>query len=379
MRHIDVAIVGAGPAGTAAALAASATDPSARIVLFDRAAFPRDKVCGDGIGPEGADVLDALGASSVLADASPVHRIRITSPDRTTVLHTTARPGYVVPRAVLDARLAALALERGVELTTVRIRTVESDGGAVLLNGRHRARVVVGADGANSTVRRQIGGPTQRRERVAIAMRGYAHAPDVPQELAFDFVDDRWPAYAWCFPTGTDDANVGYGVFDSTTLGSRRDLAEPIARLFPHAIPDPATLRAHHLPLSTQRPEPAYGRVLLAGDAASLVNPLTGEGIYTALVSGALAGMAAVRSREDPGRAYAEALRRRLRRHLRHVGLAAWAFQHRRSVDVSVRVGRTDPRVLEDIVALGLGTGGVNVRMLTKLGAELLRVPWSVH
>jgi geranylgeranyl reductase family protein len=379
VSDIDVAVVGAGPAGSAAALAAVALDPSARIVLFDRADFPRDKVCGDGIGPEGADALEALGAVSVLADAAPIHRIRITSPDRTSVLHTTARPGYVVPRATFDARLAALAVDRGAELSTVRIRTVEPDGDGVLLNGRHRARVVIGADGANSTVRRQIIGPTEHRDRVAIAMRGYADAPDVPQALTFDFVDDRWPAYAWCFPIGRDRANVGYGVFDSTTLDARRDLTGPIARLFPDVVADPSTLRAHHLPLSTERPEPAYGRVLLAGDAASLVNPLTGEGIYTALVSGALAGTAAVRAREAPGRAYTRALRRRLRRHLRHVGFAAWAFRHQRSVDVSVRAGRRDPRVLEDIVALGLGTGGVSLRMAAKLGAELLRVPRSVH
>jgi flavin-dependent dehydrogenase len=119
--------------------------------------------------------------------------------------------------------------------------------------------------------------------------------------------------------------------------------------------------------------------VLLAGDAASLVNPLTGEGIYTALVSGALAGTAAVRAHEDPARAYTRALQRRLRRHLRHVGFASWAFRHQRSVDVSVRAGRRDPRVLEDIVSLGLGTGGVSPRMAAKLGAELLRLPWSVH
>lgn len=373
MNDIDLAIVGAGPAGTAAALRALELDPGARVVLFDRARFPRDKTCGDGIGPEGADLLAELGAQDVLADATPVHRIRLTSPDRSSAVHHVDRPGHVVPREIFDARLLDHAIARGAEVVTERIKTVEQDSRGVTLNGRHRATVVVGADGANSVVRRQVGGPTQSRERVAVAMRGYAHAPGVPWELAFDFVPDRWPAYAWCFPAGPDRANIGYGVFDSTTLSSRRDLVEPIQRIFPHATPDPDSLRAHHLPLSTERPAPAYGRVLLAGDAASLVNPLTGEGIYTALLSGALAGAAAITHADASGATYATTLRRRLRRHLRHTGVAARAFQHERAVDVSVRSGRRDPRVLDHLVSMALGTGGLTGRLVTKLGVGLVR------
>src|SRR5205823_1088681 len=102
----------------------------------------------------------------------------------------------------------------------------------------------------------------------------------------------RWPAYAWSFPLGDGRANVGYGELVSAGT-TRQGLVEGLHRLLPGVAP--LALRAHRLPLSTERPRQPDGRVLLAGDAASLINPLTGEGIFYAVLSGALAGRAALR------------------------------------------------------------------------------------
>ena len=117
----------------------------------------------------------------------------------------------------------------------------------------------------------------------------------------------------------TARANVGYGEVLRGTPLSRAYLLERLDHLLPGT--EATGLRAHHLPLSTRRPPPARGRVLLAGDALSLINPFTGEGIFYAVLSGALAGAAAVTARAGAA-AYADALRRRLGRHLRHSGLA---------------------------------------------------------
>src|SRR6266511_5612478 len=97
--------------------------------------------------------------------------------------------------------------------------------------------------------------------------------------------------------------------------------------LLPGADPDPASLRAHHLPFSPSRPVPGSGRVLLCGDAASMVNPLSGEGIYYALLSGRLAARAGLLASDRPGPAYRAMLRTALGRHFRHAAVLAWAIR----------------------------------------------------
>lgn len=375
MRQVDLAVVGAGPAGSAAALGALTADPATSVVLLDRDEFPRDKACGDGVGPEGVGVLRHLGVGHVLDGFAPLHRVRLHAPDGTVAAGEAPRPGVVVPRTVLDARLRDAAIAAGAEAITRRVREVVRDGDGAVVDGWLRARTVVGADGANGVVRRAVGARAQPAAHTGIAMRGYGRH-DALDELVIAFVDDRWPAYAWAFPTGGGAVNVGYGPFDKRTLSAgRRGL---VASLEHHAgqlgvAVDPDTLRAHHLPLSTRRPRVAHGRVLLVGDAASLVNPFTGEGIYYALLSGTMAGRAAVRFVDDPGRAYAGALRARLGRHLRHTTLAAKVFRSTFPVDASVRAAAADPRVLDDLCEFALGTGLLTPRLVRGLTRAWLR------
>src|SRR3954451_22510408 len=107
MEHWDVVVVGAGPPGAATAAAARRAAPTARVLVLDRADFPRDKVCGDGIAPEALDVLAGLGVDvGALTEGYPaVARLQLRGPRGTGVERTTARPAVVVPRAVLDGRL----------------------------------------------------------------------------------------------------------------------------------------------------------------------------------------------------------------------------------------------------------------------------------
>ena len=155
----DLVVVGAGPAGAAAALEARRLRPDAAVLLVDKAAFPRDKPCGDGIGPHAVDELAALGATAVLAGYPPIHGLRLRSPGGLEVAGTPARPNHVVPRTVLDARLVDAALAAGARFRRARVRRLEQRGGLVVADGELAARVVVGADGANSAVRRQLGAP----------------------------------------------------------------------------------------------------------------------------------------------------------------------------------------------------------------------------
>jgi geranylgeranyl reductase family protein len=366
-------VVGAGPAGAAAALEARRLRPDATVALVDKAAFPRDKACGDGIGPHATDELAALGASGVLDGYPPIRGLRLRSPSGLEVAGDPARPNHVVPRAVLDARLVEAATAAGAELRRAGIRRLEQHDGMVVLDGRLAARVVVGADGANSTVRRLLGAPPNPDRALAIAVRGYAPAPAGRPEQLIAWVAEGWPAYVWSFPTGTGVANVGYGLLRSRFHGDRAELHRRLHDLLPGADPDPASLRAHHLPFSSSRPPLGRGRVLLAGDAASLVNPLSGEGIYYALLSGRLAARAALTAPRDPVAAYRRLLTRALGRHLRHAAVLARAIHAPALAEAGLGAAAASPRLFDTLVELGLGQARITPRLLAALPGGLLR------
>ncbi len=362
----DLAIVGAGPAGSAAALRYLQLRPHARVVLLDAAAFPRDKTCGDGVAAQVFDLLAALGVPDLRPLGPAVPGLRLTSPGGRVVARTCARPNHPIPRRTFDARLVEAAVASGATLLRRRVRSLRVLADRVVLDGELAARVVVGADGANSTVRRLTGAPRTPDRAVAVAVRGYTPVLKRPDELVIAFARDRHPAYAWAFPLADGSANVGYGVFDRRGAGSRRQLLAACADLLPGQEPEPATVRGHHLPLSTGPRHHPDGRVLLAGDAAALVNPLTGEGIYDAVASGALAGQAALRG-PDAGRTHREAMRRTFGRHRAHLAVLARLLPHTPFLDAAVDAAARDGTVFDAAVELGLAGGAANRHALRRV------------
>ncbi|OHV45458.1 geranylgeranyl reductase [Pseudofrankia sp. BMG5.36] len=398
-RLVDVLVVGGGPAGAAAALAALRHRPDATVVIADLAAFPRDKTCGDGIAPHGLDVLRELGVPDAAAGFRPVDRMRLRTPGGAEVATPSTRATHVIPRMVFDARLVAAAAARGAHVIRHRVReitvtTVDGVPAVVVDGGVLAARVLVGADGANSVVRRALGIGMNPPESLAIAVRAYADAPkaDVPPEQYIEMTDEGWPAYAWSFPIGDGRANIGFGMLRSqlgataaargaagdTAASGRAVLHGTLAKVLPEQPAHPGTVRAHHLPMSTWRPRQPDGQVLLAGDAASLVNPLTGEGIYYALLSGSLAGDAAMRAvltgrPARAGAAYRRALAGELGRHLRHTALlAGLAGRHRALMDAAVRSASRRTELYDTLVEIGLGRGTIPTASLARLAARRL-------
>ena len=361
-----MAIVGAGPAGSAAALRVRQLRPDARVVLLDRADFPRDKACGDGIAWHGVDELALLGVPDLIADYRPVQWLRVVSPGGTVAAARSPRPNHVVPRRVFDARLVAAAVDRGVQLRRHRVRTVTPRGPVVVLDGQITARVVIAADGANSVVRRQLGLAPTPEKHTAIAVRGYADVPAGDRhEQLIAMQAAGWPAYAWSFPIGDGTANVGFGMLLPRLREAGAPGREVLHGRLAALLPDlPARqLLAHHLPLSSGRPRPGHGRVLLAGDAASLINPLTGEGIFYALLSGRLAAEAAVGAPDAPLPAYRRALRDRLGRHLLTTDILTRAAQSPGFIDAAVAVAARRQDVFDVLIDIGLGAGTVPPRL----------------
>ncbi|MFC6707036.1 NAD(P)/FAD-dependent oxidoreductase [Flexivirga alba] len=161
----DVVIVGAGPAGSSAALAVLQEQPNARVLLLDRATFPRDKSCGDGLAPQVIDVLDSLGVGAIVDGWTPLRELELSRGSRT-VRGLMARPVYVIPREVFDTRLVERAVSAGAHLAHHRVRDARVDGASVVIDEQFRTRALISADGAHSVIRASLA-PTQGRRAIA--------------------------------------------------------------------------------------------------------------------------------------------------------------------------------------------------------------------
>jgi geranylgeranyl reductase family protein len=312
--RVDVLVVGAGPAGVAASL--EARNCGLAVLVVDKATFPRDKTCGDGLTTGALRALDTMGLDvRRLPSYASVRETMIVGPDgRVVSLPMPTGSGEyagVVPRRELDAALVLLARERGIEVRdgcALGTLTVDAEGVTAELGDGTvaRASFVIAADGQWSTTRRlaaQHSGSTEGAPTdlgTWHAFRRYFRGVD-DERLWVLFEPDLLPGYAWVFPVGGGRANVGFGVLrDARTTGKElaglwRDvLARPTIRdvLGPGAEPDGPS-RAWPIPASW-REDALSGpdRVLYVGDAARVVDPLTGEGIAQALETGRLAARA---------------------------------------------------------------------------------------
>lgn len=371
-RALDLLVVGAGPAGAATAIGALRADPDLRVALLDRATFPRDKACGDGIAPHVLDLLAQHGVTGLLDDWTPVTRLRLRR-GALEVDREMRAPAYVVPREVFDARLVSAALRAGAMLVQHRVRALSESPDAVGVDDRFRAAVVVGADGASSVVRRHLG---RTQQASALAIRGYVptdRARAGAQVIAFG--TGVQPSYAWAFDCGDGTSNVGYGelLAPDRQHPTRTQLLHRLEDLLPGTTLGAERWRAHHLPLSSRHgAHPGRGRLLLVGDAAGLVNPMTGEGIYYAVATGLLAGRAVADALRDGTTATVAARHARdtealLGRHLRHTDLAARLCRSGRVLDGGLRVAAREQAVFDDLVELGLARGRITPLLARRL------------
>lgn len=341
---LDVAIIGAGPSGASTALHLLEHRPGTRIALFDRAKLPREKPCGGAISRWGLSVLENLGATP--ADLGvpnvPARTVRVRH-GKSVHEHLEPEPlGVVVERAVFDAALAREAHRRGAALHEAhRLIELHDEGAHRRLvfdvRGARReltARVVVGADGTGSATRKLAGideaGP---RARLVVLETEGAPGEDVDRGdhgvLEFDLscVDDGIDGYVWHFATAFGGARkISRGIFDwrGRRPGEASDLRAVLnkhldARGVAHAG---VRVKPYSERVFVDANAPVATRaVLLVGEAAGLVDPVTGEGIAQAVVSGKLGADELVLALDDGGRVdparHASALKRlRLHRHL---------------------------------------------------------------
>jgi geranylgeranyl reductase family protein len=290
VERFDAIVIGAGPAGSTAAFRLSRA--GARVLLLDRERFPRDKPCGGGLTYRAVRELP-VGVEPVVEDT--VHRFELGFRYGKRFERNSAEPLVLMTqRRRLDAHLAEQAAAAGADFrdgTKASALELDEAGGTVRFDGSAAsAPIVIGADGVNGLSARSLGLGRDRSHGVALEGNvAYVHARAREDRRGRAVVElGTVPGgYAWVFPKG-DHVNVGVGGWESEGPRLREHLERACAA---YGLPAERleSLRGYRLPMRSAGDGARRGRALLVGDAAGLVDPLSGDGIYEALVSSRLA------------------------------------------------------------------------------------------
>jgi geranylgeranyl reductase family protein len=308
----DVIVIGAGPGGSATAhyLARHGLD----VLLLDKFDFPRDKTCGDALTPRALEVLADMGLLEAMGQVGcEVNKVKIFAPGGGSTVaampHYNGRPGYamIVPRLSLDNAIRERAVDSGAKFEgRIQVTNIEpTEAGVRVSGGRrgrsvtHPARLAVIATGASPQLLLQTGILPEAPPMMMAARAYFENINYLTDEMQFYFEGVPLPGYGWVFPLPDSTANIGAGFFRRGRTA--RHMPATPAAAFETFI--------NHPPLQTmlagaRRVGPVKGyplridfataptvgeRILVVGEAAGLVNPLTGEGIDYALESGRIA------------------------------------------------------------------------------------------
>lgn len=315
----EICILGAGPGGATAALALA--KQGVKSLLIDKAKFPRDKICGDALSGKVVEVLkkinqqlvEKLAASSIQIDSwgvtffSPnLNSLRL--PFITDRKKQTTPPGFISKRILFDNFLIDEVKTKNeiqfLEETHITSFSKTNDGWTLKNESStieiHCSLLIV-ADGAQSYFAKHIAGIEVEREHYCAGLRAYyTGVKNLDEEnfIELHFVKDFLPGYFWIFPLPNGETNVGVGMRSDVVAKKNINLKKEMLRIiehYPHlkkrfegaVMTD--KIRGYNLPLGSKKRKLSGENYLLLGDAGSLIDPFTGEGIGNAMISASIA------------------------------------------------------------------------------------------
>ena len=315
-KKYDVLIVGAGPAGSNAAISYKELNPSLKVGLIDKATFPRDKSCGDAIGPGVISALKRFNNEHILENEPQVVSTTLYGPDNIGIQNYIPEVKnkedsivYVIPRIDLDNRILNLAKDLDVDVTEglsfVSFEEKPNKNIHVKFKNKDEeflfsTKLLVGADGANSRIRKQLNLKQNSDWHKAIAIRAYIDSPNYieifnERTLMFEINVSAEKGYAWAFPSKGNLLNIGIGVpvsiFKKDKLNINQLLKDFIAQLESRGVivENIRKKKSYMLPFASSRPKLKKNiNIALIGDASSMINPISGEGIFYGMEAGYL-------------------------------------------------------------------------------------------
>lgn len=329
MKSVDVVVVGAGPAGSAAAI--TLAEAGVDVLVVDRARFPRDKICGDGLTTGALRHLEELGLElDAVGSWKAAQHCWIRSPaGRTTRFSMPDGPGHymaVAPRRDLDSALVDLARKAGADVLDGHgVGAARELGDHVEVDvegiGTVRARWAIAADGMWSPIRKQLGLSVERYRGEWHAFRQYVSGVGqlAARDLYISFDADLVPGYFWSFPLPDGRANIGFGIQrggEHSIQDMKQLWVDLLARPHVRAVLGPDVVadgphRAWPIPARVDSMPPTSSRTLFVGDAVAACDVMSGEGIGQALATGRRAAESVIGAGPDgdAARSYARALR----------------------------------------------------------------------